>query len=60
MCFAAPHRFVKGCKPGHQTGFDIDVADLSELEKFHKVIVASAIFGNVGSNACFVFKLLLS
>ncbi|WOH02982.1 hypothetical protein DCAR_0522372 [Daucus carota subsp. sativus] len=38
--------FVKGCKPGHQTGFDIDVADLSELEKFHKVIVASAIFGN--------------
>lgn len=38
--------FVKGCRPGHQTGFDIDVADLRELEQFHDVIVASAIFGN--------------
>lgn len=38
--------FVKGCRPGHQTGFDLDVADLSELEQVHKVIVASAIFGN--------------
>lgn len=54
LYFAAPRRFVKGCRPGHQTGFDIDVADLSELEQVHKVIVASAIFGNVGSKAFFV------
>ncbi|KAI3466111.1 hypothetical protein Pfo_022774 [Paulownia fortunei] len=38
--------FVKGCRPGDQTGFDIDVADLEVLEQFHEVIVASAIFGN--------------
>lgn len=38
--------FVKGCRPGHQTGFDIDLSDLKELEQFHEVIVASAIFGN--------------
>ncbi|CAA0820106.1 Protein of unknown function (DUF616 [Striga hermonthica] len=38
--------FVKGCRPGHQTGFDIDVTDLKLLEQLHEVIVASAIFGN--------------
>ncbi|KAK9269504.1 hypothetical protein L1049_001279 [Liquidambar formosana] len=38
--------FVKGNKPGRQTGFDIDEADLTELEQSHEVIVASAIFGN--------------
>ncbi|XP_059443404.1 probable hexosyltransferase MUCI70 isoform X2 [Corylus avellana] len=38
--------FVKGSKPGYQSGFDIDEADLMELEEFHDVIVASAIFGN--------------
>lgn len=38
--------FVKGSKPGHQSGFDIDEADLMELQQFHEVIVASAIFGN--------------
>ena len=38
-------RFVKGVKPGRQTGFDIDEADIMELEQFHEVIVASAIFG---------------
>ncbi|XP_030931844.1 uncharacterized protein LOC115957677 isoform X3 [Quercus lobata] len=38
--------FVKGSKPGDQSGFDIDEADLMELEQFHEVIVASAIFGN--------------
>ncbi|XP_050219054.1 probable hexosyltransferase MUCI70 [Mercurialis annua] len=38
--------FVKGSKPGLHTGFDIDEADLRELEQFHDVIVASAIFGN--------------
>ncbi|KAF8024130.1 hypothetical protein BT93_F1357 [Corymbia citriodora subsp. variegata] len=38
--------FVKGQKPGRQTGFDIDEADLEEMEQYHDVIVASAIFGN--------------
>lgn len=38
--------FVKGCRPGYKTGFDIDVSDLVELEQFHEIIVASAIFGN--------------
>ncbi|KAG8364938.1 hypothetical protein BUALT_Bualt18G0050700 [Buddleja alternifolia] len=38
--------FVKGCKPGYQTGFDIDLDDLRMLEQSHEVIVASAIFGN--------------
>ncbi|EEF30678.1 conserved hypothetical protein [Ricinus communis] len=38
--------FVKGSKPGFQTGFDIDEADLREMEQFHEVIIASAIFGN--------------
>lgn len=38
--------FVKGCRPGYQTGFDIDVSDLVELEQYHDIIVASAIFGN--------------
>ncbi|ONI12749.1 hypothetical protein PRUPE_4G181200 [Prunus persica] len=38
--------FVKGSKPGHQSGFDVDEADLMELEMFHDIIVASAVFGN--------------
>lgn len=38
--------FVKGCRPGYKTGFDIDISDLVELEQFHDIIVASAIFGN--------------
>lgn len=38
--------FVKGSRPGRQTGFDFDEADLLELDKYHDVIVASAIFGN--------------
>ncbi|EOY28228.1 F3H9.11 protein isoform 1 [Theobroma cacao] len=37
--------FVKGSKPGHGTGFDIDDNDLLEMEKCHGVVVASAIFG---------------
>lgn len=40
-------RFVKGCTPGDRTGFDIDASDLREMEEFHEVIVASAIFGIV-------------
>ncbi|XP_027342229.1 uncharacterized protein LOC113855013 [Abrus precatorius] len=38
--------FVKGSRPGRQTGFDFDDADLLELDQYHDVIVASAIFGN--------------
>ncbi|KAI4374118.1 hypothetical protein MLD38_012153 [Melastoma candidum] len=37
--------FVRG-KPGRQTGFDIDDADLLEMEQCNGVVVASAIFGN--------------
>ncbi|XP_074311096.1 putative hexosyltransferase MUCI70 [Silene latifolia] len=38
--------FVRGSKPGRGSGFDIDEDDLSELDKYYNVIVASAIFGN--------------
>ncbi|KAK2639025.1 hypothetical protein Ddye_026820 [Dipteronia dyeriana] len=38
--------FVKGSTPGRRTGFDIDESDLKQLDQFHEVIVASAIFGN--------------
>ncbi|XP_068639185.1 probable hexosyltransferase MUCI70 [Aristolochia californica] len=38
--------FVKGNRPGHQTGFDIDEVDLLEMEQCHGIVVASAIFGN--------------
>lgn len=38
--------FVKGSKPGRGSGFNIDEDDLLELDKYHDVIVASAIFGN--------------
>lgn len=38
--------FVKGSRPGRQTGFDFDEEDLLELDQYHDIIVASAIFGN--------------
>ncbi|XP_054816619.1 probable hexosyltransferase MUCI70 isoform X2 [Prosopis cineraria] len=38
--------FVKGSRPGHQTGFDIDEADILMLDEYHDIIVASGIFGN--------------
>ncbi|XP_004234118.1 probable hexosyltransferase MUCI70 [Solanum lycopersicum] len=37
--------FVRGVRPGHQTGFDIDDSDLLEMESCQGVVVASAIFG---------------
>ncbi|XP_039049651.1 uncharacterized protein LOC120190666 [Hibiscus syriacus] len=37
--------FVKGSKPGHGTGFDINDDDLLKMEQCHGVVVASAIFG---------------
>jgi len=40
-----PTRFLRGIKPGHKTGFDIDEADLFEMEQCNGVVVASAIFG---------------
>ncbi|KAG6385449.1 hypothetical protein SASPL_154284 [Salvia splendens] len=52
--------FVKGCRPGYKTAFDIDVADLELLEKFHEVIVASAIFGTAAHKLNFKFKISLS
>lgn len=36
---------MKGNKPGDQSGFDVDEADLMELETSHEIIVASAVFG---------------
>ncbi|BAT73725.1 hypothetical protein LR48_Vigan01g059400 [Vigna angularis] len=38
--------FLRGIKPGRKTGFDIDEADLFEMEQCNGVVVASAIFGN--------------
>ncbi|XP_061358648.1 probable hexosyltransferase MUCI70 [Gastrolobium bilobum] len=38
--------FVRGIKPGRNTGFDMDEADLLEMEQCNGVVVASAIFGN--------------
>lgn len=40
-------RFVRGIKPGRNTGYDMDDADLLEMEQCRGVVVASAIFGNV-------------
>ncbi|KAK7319687.1 hypothetical protein RJT34_04411 [Clitoria ternatea] len=38
--------FVRAIKPGRNTGFDIDDADLLQMEQCNGVVVASAIFGN--------------
>ncbi|XP_062096141.1 probable hexosyltransferase MUCI70 [Humulus lupulus] len=38
--------FVRGIKPGGNTGFDIDDTDLLAMEQCQGVVVASAIFGN--------------
>nr|GLL45800.1 uncharacterized protein LOC109171389 [Ipomoea trifida] len=37
--------FVKGARPGHGSGFDIDDSDLDEMATCQGVVVASAIFG---------------
>ncbi|GFZ06216.1 strawberry notch protein [Actinidia rufa] len=37
--------FVRGIKPGRQTGYDIDDSDLLEMDQCDGVVVASAIFG---------------
>ncbi|KAF9610825.1 hypothetical protein IFM89_025191 [Coptis chinensis] len=38
--------FVRGIKPGIQSGFDIDDVDLLEMEQCQGIVVATAIFGN--------------
>ncbi|XP_031488104.1 probable hexosyltransferase MUCI70 [Nymphaea colorata] len=38
--------FVRGNKPGSNTGFDINEADLLEMELCDGIVVASAVFGN--------------
>ncbi|XP_023520177.1 uncharacterized protein LOC111783478 [Cucurbita pepo subsp. pepo] len=38
--------FVRGVKPGRNTGFDINDDDLHDMEQCRGVVVASAIFGN--------------
>ena len=38
-------RFVRGTKPGRNTGFDMDEDDLLEMEQCHDVVDALAIFG---------------
>ncbi|XP_019419783.1 PREDICTED: uncharacterized protein LOC109330173 isoform X2 [Lupinus angustifolius] len=38
--------FVRGAKPGHNTGFDLDEDDLVAMEQCRGIVVASAIFGN--------------
>lgn len=38
-------RFVRGKKPSQGSGFDLDYADLLEMEQCRGILVASAIFG---------------
>ncbi|KAF6141419.1 hypothetical protein GIB67_021235 [Kingdonia uniflora] len=38
--------FVKRSKPGHETGFEINDANLFEMEHCDGIVVASVIFGN--------------
>ncbi|KAL6197162.1 hypothetical protein ACLB2K_032774 [Fragaria x ananassa] len=38
--------FVRGSKPGRNTGYDMDEDDLHDMEQCHGVVVASAIFAN--------------
>lgn len=38
--------FVRGIKPGRNTGFDIDEDDLLDMEQCRGIVVASAVFGN--------------
>ncbi|CAJ2648637.1 probable hexosyltransferase MUCI70 [Trifolium pratense] len=38
--------FVRGTKPGRNTGFDMDEDDLLYMEQCRGIVVASAVFGN--------------
>lgn len=49
-------RFIKGTKPGRNTGFDIDEADLLEMDQCNGVVVASAIFGWYYVISAFVYR----
>ncbi|OIV96158.1 hypothetical protein TanjilG_13090 [Lupinus angustifolius] len=39
--------FVRGAKPGHNTGFDLDEDDLVAMEQCRGIVVASAIFDEI-------------
>jgi len=52
-------RFVKGSRPGRQTGFDFDEEDLLELDQYHDIIVASAIFGTIYDLFQFTYDFVL-
>ena len=43
--YSIDDRFVRGDKPGRNSGFDIDDSDLFEMDQCRDVVVASAIFG---------------
>ncbi|CAK8530545.1 unnamed protein product [Lathyrus sativus] len=38
--------FVRGIKPGRNTGFDMDEDDILDMEQCRGIVVASAVFGN--------------
>lgn len=48
--FFYPLRFVRGNKPGSNTGFDINGDDLLEMEQCDEIVVASAVFGMIKQN----------
>ena len=43
-------RFVKGKRAGKNTQYDIDDADLDDMDRCRGIVVASAIFGTALSN----------
>jgi hypothetical protein len=49
-------RFVRGKIPGINTGFDIDEADLFEMQQCQRTVVASAIFGNYFMYFSFIYN----
>jgi hypothetical protein len=49
-------RFVRGKTPGLNTGFDIDEADLFEMQQCQRTVVASAIFGNYFMYFSFIYN----
>lgn len=55
LCVCASIRFVRGTKPGRNTGFDIDEDDLLEMDQCNGVVVASAIFGLYYVTSAFIY-----
>ena len=52
-------RFVTGKRPGRGTGFDINYADILQMEECRGIVVISAIFGNNFSYSCFLYFFFL-